>query len=434
MAKKQSQKKRPQKQKIEWRRVFVAGLAVVMALLLLLPMISMIAGGVGAVTQSEIDALKEEQRESQVKQQELKNQLADVKEDQAAAQQRRQLLQQQLEAINAELDSINAQISYYDQEIAQKEAERREAEAKEQAQYERFCERVRAMEEEGTVSYWSILFNAENFSDMLDRLADIDAVMDYDNQVMEELTAARQELERLQAELESARAEEQAAREQQEAKRAEQQAKVAQAQKLLDQINADVAELNRQLDDEMEGAAEIQAEIARKQKQLEEERRQNNVTIDSETNYLWPLPGYYRLTSLFGYRIHPITGKANNHTGIDIPAPAGTAILDTQGIVDAPGGTPIQACKSGQVVTSAYHYSYGNYVVIDHGNGNSTLYAHMSSRAVSEGQMVSQGQTIGYVGTTGSSTGNHLHLEVRDNYTRVDPESKFPSLSLTHPW
>ena len=335
MAKKQSQKKRPQKQKIEWRRVFVAGLAVVMALLLLLPMISVIAGGVGAVTQSEIDALKEEQRESQVKQQELKNQLADVKEDQAAAQQRRQLLQQQLEAINAELDSINAQISYYDQEIAQKEAERREAEAKEQAQYELFCERVRAMEEEGTVSYWSILFNAENFSDMLDRLADIDAVMDYDNQVMEELTAARQELERLQAELESARAEEQAAKDQQEAKKAEQQAKVAEAQKLLDQINADAAELNRQLDDEMEGAAEIQAEIARKQKQLEEERRQNNVTIDSETNYLWPLPGYYRLTSLFGYRIHPITGKAHSHTGIDIPAP---------------GGTPIQACKSGQVV------------------------------------------------------------------------------------
>ncbi|MEO2799758.1 M23 family metallopeptidase, partial [Flavonifractor plautii] len=233
------------------------------------------------------------------------------------------------------------------------------------------------------------------------------------------LTAARQELERLQAELESARAEEQAAKDQQEAKKAEQQAKVAEAQKLLDQINADAAELNRQLDDEMEGAAEIQAEIARKQKQLEEERRQNNVTIDSETNYLWPLPGYYRLTSLFGYRIHPITGKAHSHTGIDIPAP---------------GGTPIQACKSGQVVTSAYHYSYGNYVVIDHGNGNSTLYAHMSSRAVSEGQMVSQGQTIGYVGTTGSSTGNHLHLEVRDNYTRVNPESKFPSLSLTHPW
>ena len=286
---------------------------------LLVPAWGGLARQVRAAAQSEIDALKAEQAESQVRQEELKEQLADVKEDQAAAQQKRQLLQQQLEAINAELDSINAQISYYDGEIARKEAERREAEAKEQAQYERFCERVCAMEEEGTVSYWSILFNAENFSDMLDRLADIDAVMDYDNQVMEELTAARQELERLQAELESARAEEQAAKDQQEAKKAEQQAKVAEAQKLLDQINADAAELNRQLDDEMEGAAEIQAEIARKQKQLEEERRQNNVTIDSETNYLWPLPGYYRLTSLFGYRIHPITGKAHSHTGIDIP-------------------------------------------------------------------------------------------------------------------
>ena len=380
---------------------------------LLVPAWGGLARQVRAASQSEIDALKAEQAESQARQEELKEQLAGVKEDQAAAQQKRQLLQQQLEAINAELDSIDAQISYYDGEIAQKEAERREAEAKEQAQYELFCERVRAMEEEGTVSYWSILFNAENFSDMLDRLADIDAVMDYDNQVMEELTAARQELERLQAELESARAEEQAAKDQQEAKKAEQQAKVAEAQKLLDQINADAAELNRQLDDEMEGAAEIQAEIARKQKQLEEERRQNNVTIDSETNYLWPLPGYYRLTSLFGYRIHPITGKAHSHTGIDIPAP---------------GGTPIQACKSGQVVTSAYHYSYGNYVVIDHGNGNSTLYAHMSSRAVSEGQMVSQGQTIGAVGDTGNTSGPHLHYEVRRNGQRTDPEAYYPNL------
>lgn len=425
MAKKQSQKKRPQKQKIEWRRVFVAGLAVVMALLLLLPMISMIAGGVGAVTQSEIDALKEEQRESQVKQQELKNQLADVKEDQAAAQQRRQLLQQQLEAINAELDSINAQISYYDQEIAQKEAERREAEAKEQAQYELFCERVRAMEEEGTVSYWSILFNAENFSDMLDRLADIDAVMDYDNQVMEELTAARQELERLQAELESARAEEQAAREQQEAKRAEQQAKVAQAQKLLDQINADVAEVNRQLDTENAEWAAIGADIARKQKELEEQRKQNNVQLPpTGDGWLWPLPASnLKLTSAFGYRMHPVDHVPNSHTGIDVAAST---------------GVPIYAARGGQVIMSEYgagaNWSYGNFVVIDHGDGTTTLYAHMSSRAVSEGQMVSQGQTIGYVGTTGSSTGNHLHLEVRDNYTRVDPESKFPSLSLTHPW
>ncbi len=419
MAKKQNPNQKPKKQKVEWRRVLFGGLAAVLALLLLLPMVTMILGGAGAVTQSEIDALKAEQAASQARQDELEEQLADVEADQAEAQQRRQLLQAQLDAINNEIENIDKQIAYYDQEIAQKEAEQAEAEANEQAQYELFCQRVRAMEEEGTVSYWSILFNSESFSEMLDRLADIDAVMDYDNQVMDELIAIREEIIALRTQLETSRAEEQAARDQQAAKQAEQQAKVAEAQKLLDQINADVAEVNRQLDAESEAAAEIQAEIAQKQKQLEEQRRQNNITIDSETSYLWPLPGYYRLSSLFGYRIHPITGEAHSHTGIDIPAP---------------GNTPILACKSGQVVTSAYHYSYGNYVVIDHGNGNSTLYAHMSSRAVSEGDMVTQGQTIGYVGTTGSSTGNHLHLEVRDNYTRVDPESKFPSLSLTHPW
>ena len=405
--------------KVEPRRVVVGILAGLMALLLLLPMVSMIISNAGAVTQSEIDALKQEQAESQAKQEALKEQLADVEADQAAAQQKRQLLTQQLNAINAELENIDAQIAWYDGEIAQKEEERKEAEAREAEQYELFCQRVRMMEEQGTVSYWSILFNAKDFSDLMDRMADVDAVMDYDNAVMEELIATREELERLQGELENARAEEQEARDQQAAKQAEQQAKVAEAQALLDQINADVAEVNRQLDAESAAASEIQAEIARKQKQLEEERKQQNIVISSESGYLWPLPGYYTLSSLFGYRIHPITGVAHSHTGIDIPAPGGTSIL---------------AAKSGQVVTSAYHYSYGNYVVIDHGNGNSTLYAHMSSRAVSEGQMVSQGQVIGYVGTTGSSTGNHLHFEVRDNYTRVDPEAKYPNLSLTHPW
>lgn len=419
MAKHSKQTKQKRGEKMEPRRVVVGLLAAVLALLMLVPIFSMIVGNAGAVTQGEIDALKKQQQASQAKQQQLKDELAEVKEDQAAAQQQRQILTQQLNAINAEIANIDAQIAWYDGEISKKEAERVEAEAREAEQYELFCQRVRAMEEEGSVSYWSILFNADSFSDLLDRIADVDSVMDYDNAVMDELIATREELERLQAELESARAEEQAARDQQEVKKKEQQAKVAEAQKLLDQINADVAEVNRQLDAEEAGAAEIQAQIAKKQKQLEEERRKNNITISSESGYLWPLPGYYRLTSQFGYRIHPITGKAHSHTGIDVPAP---------------GGTPILAAKSGQVVTSAKHYSYGNYVVIDHGNGNSTLYAHMRSRAVSEGQMVKQGQVIGYVGTTGSSTGNHLHLEVRDNYTRVDPESKYRSLNLTKPW
>ena len=244
--------------------------------------------------------------------------------------------------------------------------------------------------------------------------------MDYDNAVMDQLIATRQELERLQAELESARSEEQAAKEQQEAKKAEQQAKVAEAQQLLDQINANLDEVNRQLDAEDAAAADIQAQIAKKQKQLEEERKQQNITLPpTGSGYQWPLPaGNLKLTSAFGYRMHPIDLVPHSHTGIDVAAA---------------GGTPIYAAKGGQVIMSVYgsgvNWSYGNFVVIDHGDGTTTLYAHMSRRAVSEGQLVSQGQTIGYVGNTGNSKGNHLHFEVRVNGQRVDPEGCFPGLS-----
>lgn len=420
MAKTQKNQK---KQKVDKRRVVFGLLAGVMALLMLLPMLTMILGGAGAVTQSEIDALKQQQAESQALQQQLEEQMEDVEAQQDAAVDKRDLLLAQLEAINDELDSIEAQIAWYDEEIALKEEQRKEAEAREAEQYDLFCQRVRAMEEEGTVSYWSILFNATSFSDMLDRLEDIDAVMAYDNQVMDELIATREELERLQAELESARAEEEAAKAQQEERKAEQQALVAEAQQVVDELNSNLEELNRKLDEQDAAVAAVQAEIERKQAEYEAQRQQNGTTIISESGYMWPLPGYYRLSSLFGYRIHPISGKPHSHSGIDIPAQ---------------GGTPILAARSGQVITSVYgsgaYWSYGNYVVIDHGDGETTLYAHMSSRAVSEGEMVTQGQVIGYVGTTGNSTGNHLHLEVRENGQRVDPESKFPGVSLTHPW
>ncbi|MCI9118078.1 MAG: peptidoglycan DD-metalloendopeptidase family protein [Flavonifractor sp.] len=413
-------KKQQKKPKTDWRRIFVAVLAAALALLMLLPMLTMILGGAaGAVTQEEIDALKEQRAESQARQQELKEQLAGLKAGLEEAKEKRRILVSQLEAINGELENINAQIVWYDGQIAEKEEERAAAVLREQEQYDLFCRRVRAMEESGKASYWSILFTAESFSDLLDRLADISDIMAYDQAVMDQLIATREEIERLKAELESARAEQEAMKADLESKQAEQKEKVAEAQRLLDQINADTAEVNRQLEEESAAAQAIQASIVAKQKALEEERRRNNIIINSESGYLWPLPGYYRLSSLFGYRIHPITGKAHSHTGIDIPAPS---------------GTPILAAKSGQVVTSGWHDSYGNYVVVDHGNGNSTLYAHMSARSVSEGQMVSQGQEVGKVGTTGSSNGNHLHYEVRDNYSRVNPEKKYSGLNLTHPW
>ena len=322
-------RKNQKKQKVDRRRVVFGILAGLMALLMLLPMLTMILGGAGAVTQSEIDALKQQQAQSQALQQQLKEQMEDVEAQQSAAVDKRDLLLAQLEAINDELDAIQAQIDWYDQEIAVKEEERKQAEAKEAAQYELFCQRVRAMEEEGTVSYWSILFNATSFSDMLDRLEDIDAVMDYDNQVMDELIAVREELERLQAELEAARAEEEEAKAQQEERKAEQQVLVAQAQQVVDELNSDLAELNRKLDEQDASIAAVQAEIERKQAEYEAQRQQNGTVIVSESGYAWPLPGHYRLTSLFGYRIHPVSGKPHSHSGIDI-AEASRILLEAR--------------------------------------------------------------------------------------------------------
>jgi len=388
-------------------------MAVLLAALMLLPMLTMAIGGAGAVTQSEIDKLKQQQQASKSRQQELKDELAGLKEDQAAAQQKRNLLQQQLNAIADEIDNIDAQISYYDGQIAQKEAERVEAVAREEEQYELFCQRVRAMEEDGDVTYWSVLFASESFSDLLSRIADIDQVMEYDNAVMDQLVETRRQIEAIKAELEQSRADQEAIRAEKEAVRAEQEKKVAEAKKLLDEINASAEKVNEALDAENAAIAKLNADIAKKQKEMEEERKKNNVVLDTGSGYTWPLPGYYKLTSAFGYRIHPITGRPHSHTGIDIPAPYGTSV---------------KAARGGQVITSGRHSSYGEYVVIDHGNGNSTLYAHMSSRSVSVGQIVKQGQEVGKVGSTGSSTGNHLHLEIRVNYTRVDPEKYYPNL------
>lgn len=418
MAKQTQNRKRPKR---DLRRGLTALLALALAALMLLPMLSMLIPAAGAVTQAEIDALKDQQSAVKIRQQELKSKLAALKDDQDAAQKKADLLGQQLNAIVEELNYIQSQIDAYAQQIDQKEDERQAAVAKEEAQYRLFCQRVRAMEEDGTVSYWSLIFQAKDFSELLDLITIANAVVDYDNKVMDDLKAAREEIERIKAELEAAKAEQEAKKAEQEERRQEQAELVKEANAALAEVKANAAAMQDLLDAADAELAKVNKDIIAKQKELEEERRKQGVTLDSETNYLWPLPpDKLTLTSGFGPRMHPVTHVYSNHLGTDIAAP---------------NGTPVYAAKSGQVITSKYtpygsgsDWSYGNYVVIDHGNGNSTLYAHMSSRKVTAGQMVKQGDVIGYVGSTGRSTGNHLHYEVRVNYQRVDAEKRYPSL------
>ena len=365
-----------------------------------------------AVTQAEIDAMREEADDLKDQQKEIQAKLDALEEDQANAMERKTLLEQQINATQAEINTIAAQIAKYDELIAQKQEELSQAEAEEQAQYELFCERVRYMEEQGEVSYWSILFSSKDFADLLDNAMMVEEIMDYDNQVMDQLIALREQIEQDKAELETARQEQQDAKAEQEAAQANLQAQESEVDALLSQISNQEDELEAREAQLRAASDAATAEIAAAERELAAQI----ANVPSESGFLWPLPGRYNLSSLFGSRKHPITGKANNHTGIDIPASSGTSIL---------------AAKSGVVTTSTYNNSYGNYVVVSHSDGTSTLYAHMVRRNCSKGDTVSQGQVIGYVGTTGSSTGNHLHFEVRVNGSRVDPINYFTDLPLT---
>lgn len=365
-----------------------------------------------AVTQAEIDAMKEEANSLKQQQEEIQDQLDSLAADRENAMARKTLLEQQINATRAEINTIAAQIAKYDELIAQKQEELSQAEAEEQAQYELFCERVRYMEEQGEVSYWSILFSSKDFADLLDNAMMVEEIMDYDNQVMDQLIALREQIEQDKAELETARQEQQDAKAEQEAAQANLQAQESEVDALLSQISNQEDELEAREAQLRAASDAATAEIAAAERELAAQI----ANVPSESGFLWPLPGRYNLSSLFGSRKHPITGKANNHTGIDIPASSGTSIL---------------AAKSGVVTTSTYNNSYGNYVVVSHSDGTSTLYAHMVRRNCSKGDTVSQGQVIGYVGTTGSSTGNHLHFEVRVNGSRVDPINYFADLPLT---
>lgn len=406
------------------QKTIIAILAGVMALLMILPMVANIVGVAFAAPtkaelQDQIDDLKDKSSSLAAQKKDLASQLKSIRSDKSRAMEQKMILESQADVLRDQIATSDSLIAQYDSLIAQKEVELAEAQQKEADQFDLFCERVRAMEEDGSVSYWAILFNAADFSDLLDRFAFVSEVMEYDNHVMDMLAEARQAVADAKTELEADRADQQAVREEQVAQKAELDDKLAQTDALVDKIAAKEDEYEHAMDELEAAAKEMDKLVAAKQKEYDALLAAGKITIDAGSGYQWPLNGYNTLSSLFGHRIHPVTGKPGNHTGIDIPAPKGTSIYAARGGV-------VTTSKMG----SGSDWSYGNYVVINHGDGTSTLYAHMNSRAVKEGDVVKQGQCIGYVGTTGRSTGYHLHFEVRVNNVRVDPVDYYPNKTL----
>ena len=390
------------------RRVLPVFLAALLCAQFLLP-------AAEAVTQDEIDDLKQQQTELNSEKNDIKKRLDAIGDDKAAALEKKRLLDEECAVIQDEIDVYDAQIAAYDAQITQTEQEIAETEEKEKAQYELFCKRARATEESGRTSYWEIIFKATSVTDLLSRIDFVNEIMDYDRRVIQDLKDTRSELEEKKSTLEDAKAEQAAARETLVERKAELDERRSEADALVKEIQSQEGEYQDALDSIEAEEEAIRAMIVKKSEEMAAQGNPNtgNATTDVVTSwmgtggYMWPEKASKKITSPFGKRSSPGGIGSTNHKGVDIGGVGYT--------------TQVLASKAGTVIVSQYSNSYGNYVVVSHGSGNTTLYAHMSSRSVSAGQYVQQGQVLGITGSTGNSTGPHLHFEITEGGVRVNP-------------
>lgn len=396
------------------QRIIVIVLAVVLLLSVLFPALSMLVGA--SVSKSDIDKMKGELNEIPALKNQAQNELAALRGDVSRAQDQIDLIRGQILRTEQEISISQQMLDYYDQEIAAKETEIAGLEADEAEQYAQFCSHVRWLEETGSVSYLSVLFQASSFSELLDYVTLIADIMDYSNEIIEDLQATQKELGEARDELADSRADQEEAHAVLQGQLAELGALEAEAQSLYNELAADAAEASAK-------ASQLAAEEAAMKRELADAEKlfaAQIAALNNSGDWYWPLPGIYKLTSLFGNRKDPFTGRPANHTGIDIPAAYGTKIYAAQnGVVTTVG-------------TNRNH-SYGYYCIISHANGRATLYAHMNKiPSVKVGETVSKGQFIGYVGSTGRSTGPHLHFEMRINGSRTDALKSYPGYTFTY--
>ena len=405
-------------------------LRILCALLALLTVFGMTSGLLAPVRAAqsqkiltELQKLREEQSGIQKKRTALSAEIAENKKQTQSVVEQKSDIDRQIELSNETIDNYNAQIQQYSLLIAEKQKELDEAELHETQLQEQYKARLRSMEETGTVSYWSILFKASSFSDLLDRVDMIHEIAKSDQLMMKKLSEATEAVQQSREELEQEQQQMQTARDELAAQEAQLEMQRAEADALLLQIAEECEKMTAEYQGYLAQEDALSKQVAKAEKdyyqalakeeaaRLAELNKQNNYVPANKDScgFLYPLPYRVAITDSYGYRTHPVTGKKTTwHNGVDLAAGAGTAIYAT---------------KSGTVTTALRSDIWGNYVVINHGDGFSSLYAHMQGLIVKEGDYVKQGQTIGYVGSTGLSTGPHLHFTIYYNGADVNPMS-----------
>jgi len=321
-------------------------------------------------------------------------------------------LDTELTAAQTKITELSDMISQKEEEIVQTKAELDEALAKEASQYEAMKARIKNMYERGNSFYLEAIFSASSFGDMLNRFDYVEKITESDRNILENFRTTREYVEVCKMQLEEEQELLEEAKKNVEKEQESLETLISEKQTEIEAYEADINSKEAVI-------REYEAEIAARDaeiKALENAVRAEQAALDAASNpkrkydggmFAWPAPSYTRISDDYGEReIHPVLGVKKFHNGVDMAAP---------------GGSPILAAYDGTVVAAAYNSSMGNYVMIDHGDNLFTIYMHASALYVSKGTEVVKGQKIAAVGTTGRSTGNHLHFSVRLNGNYVNP-------------
>ena len=410
------------------KKKFASVLAGVMAFVLLLTLVlSALPGLVGAEKsesqlKSEISQLESQKAQIDAEIKGIQAKIdANMNEIEKIVAQKN-AIDQEIALLHQKINNINDQIAAYSTMIAEKQAELDEAMKKLEDLKVKYKERIRAMEENGTVSYWSVLFQANDFADLLDRLNMVDEIAAADQRRLAEIREVADQVKQAKAELEARKSELEKTREELGETQKELEAKQKEADAMLEQLLAKGAEFERYMEDAEDRQEAMAADLRALEKDLDElEKKKYQEWLASQPKpqapsggssnnvggQTWIVPiNYTRFSSPFGMRLHPTQGIYKMHNGVDLSAPS---------------GTPIYATRSGVISYAGYNWSCGNYVTINHQDGYRSRYMHMTHYVVSSGQWVSAGQVIGYCGSTGDSTGPHLHFEIEYNGSFVNP-------------
>ncbi|MGM9585058.1 MAG: murein hydrolase activator EnvC family protein [Faecousia sp.] len=367
-----------------------------------------------AEIQKEIDALEDKNAEIQAQIDAIQSQYDANYKDMTDIVQQKSAIDQEITLLNGKVDTTNEQIAAYSQLIADTQEELDSAKEDLRALSEAHRERVRVMEEQGKLTYWQVIFEANSFTDLLDRINMVEEINASDRRRIEEMRIAADIVTATQINLETEKTELESVREQLAADEAALEKKRAESDDVLRELEEKSEEFEALMAESEILQDDLMQEIAAKEKELKQAKYDEylaKLALQGEnppSNATWVTPvSGWTLTSAFGMRVHPILGVSRMHNGIDMSCAQ---------------GTPIYATRAGVVTSASYQAGgAGNYVSINHLDGFASIYMHMTHYVVSPGQNVSQGQLIGYVGSTGLSTGPHLHFGVSYAGTYVNP-------------